>query len=93
MRRSLGFGLTKPTNDMLYSVVIPEEKYKAKNFIETAVYRGGDLIGTWSVRLLSGLGISGISLIMLPFAILWALIGLWLGRDYLRRDKLGVGEP
>ena len=92
VRRSLGFGLTKPTNDMLYSVVIPEEKYKAKNFIETAVYRGGDLIGTWTVRLLSGLGISGISLVMLPFAIIWALIGLWLGRDYRRRDKLGIGE-
>ena len=92
VRRSLGFGLTKPTNDMLYSVVTPEEKYKAKNFIDTALYRGGDLIGVWAVRFMSGLGISGISLVMLPFAALWAGIALWLGRDYRRRDKLGIGE-
>ncbi|MDH3532073.1 MAG: MFS transporter [Gammaproteobacteria bacterium] len=92
VRRSLGFGLSKPTNDMLYSVVTPEEKYKAKNFIDTALYRGGDLIGVWAVRFMSGLGISGVSLVMLPFAILWAGIALWLGRDYRRRDRLGIGE-
>ena len=92
VRRSLGFGLSKPTNDMLYSVVTPEEKYKAKNFIDTALYRGGDLIGVWTVRFMSGLGISGIALAMLPFAIIWALIALWLGHDYRRRDKLGIGE-
>ena len=89
MRRALGFGFSKPTSDMLYSVVTPEEKYKTKNFIETAVYRGGDLIGTWSVRgfIGLGLGISAVSIIMLPFAALWAFIALWLGRDYRRQAK------
>lgn len=87
-RRSLGFGVHKPTSDMLYSVVTPEEKYKAKNFIDTALYRGGDLIGTWTVRFLSGFGIAGISVVMFPFAIIWALAALWLGRDYRRRADL-----
>ena len=90
MRRALAFGFSKPTSDMLYSVVTPEEKYKTKNFIETAVYRGGDLIGTWTVRgfIGLGLGISAISFVMLPFAALWAFIALWLGRDYRRQAKL-----
>lgn len=87
VRRAIGFGLSKPTNDMLYSVVTAEEKYKSKNFIDTAIYRGGDLIGTWTVKALWGLGYSGISLVMLPFAVLWGFIALWLGRAYRRRDE------
>ena len=88
-RRAIGFGFAKPTTDMLYSVVTPEEKYKTKNFIDTAVYRGGDLIGTWSVRGLTtlGLGISAVSWIMLPFAVVWSIVALWLGRDYRRRAR------
>jgi AAA family ATP:ADP antiporter len=77
----------KPTTDMLYSVVTPEEKYKTKNFIDTAVYRGGDVVGTWAVRLMSSLGIAGISVVMLPFAVLWAIVTLWLGRDYRRQAR------
>jgi AAA family ATP:ADP antiporter len=85
-RRSLGFAFSKPTTDMLYSVVTPEEKYKVKNFIDTVVYRGGDLIGTWSVRfLVAGIGLAGTSVVMLPFAAVWAGIALWLGGDYRRR--------
>ena len=86
-RRALGFGFSKPTTDMLYSVVTPEEKYKTKNFIETAVYRGGDVVGTWTVKLMSALGTAGIALLMLPFAAIWAVVALWLGRDYRRQAK------
>lgn len=88
-RRSIGFGFGKPTSDMLYSVVTPEEKYKVKNFVDTVVYRGGDVIGTWSVRpLLGALGIAGTSLFMLPFAAIWTGVALWLGREYKRRDEV-----
>ena len=88
IRRSLGFGFSKPTTDMLYSVVTAEEKYKAKNFIDTVVYRGGDLIGTWTLRpVIAAVGIVGTSVLMVPFAAIWAGIALWLGRDYRRRDK------
>jgi AAA family ATP:ADP antiporter len=86
-RRALGFGFSKPTTDMLYSVVTPEEKYKTKNFIEPAVYRGGDVVGTWAVKLMSALGIAGISVVMLPFAVIWSIVTLWLGRDYRRRAR------
>jgi len=84
-RRALGFSFSKPTTDMLYSVVTPEEKYKTKNFIDTAVYRFGDIVGTWSVKIMMGLGISGVSWVMLPFAAVWCFISLWLGRDYKRQ--------
>lgn len=94
VRRGVGFGLTKPTTDMLYSVVTPEEKYKTKNFIDTAIYRAGDLVGTWSVRgLMSGFGlaVAAVSWLMVPFAAIWTLVAIWLGRDYKRRAKLNMG--
>ncbi len=87
-RRALGFGFSKPANDMLYSVVTPEEKYKAKNFIDTVLYRTGDVIGTWAVRFMVSIaGLAGTSLLMVPFAAIWAGIALWLGRAYNLRDK------
>ena len=89
VRRGLGFGFAKPSTDMLYSVVTPEEKYKTKNAIDTAVYRGSDVVGTWSVKILSGIGMgmAAISIIMVPFAITSAAVALWLGRDYKRRAR------
>ena len=89
VRRGVGFGFAKPSTDMLYSVVTPEEKYKTKNAIDTAIYRGGDVVGTWTIKLLStvGMGIASIAVIMTPFAIASAAVALWLGRDYKRQAK------
>ena len=89
VRRGLGFGFAKPATDMLYSVVTPEEKYKTKNAIDTAIYRGGDVVGTWTIRLMSiiGLSIAGIAIAMVPFAVVSAIVALWLGRDYKRKAK------
>jgi AAA family ATP:ADP antiporter len=89
VRRGLGFGFAKPSTDMLYSVVTPEEKYKTKNAIDTAIYRGGDVVGTWAIKFMSilGLGIAGISFVMLPFAAISAVVALWLGRNYKLKAK------
>ena len=83
-RRSLTFGFAKPASDMLYTVVTPEEKYKVKNFIDTAVYRTGDMIGAWSLFFLNviGIGMSGIALICAPVCVLWAVVALKIGRQY-----------
>ena len=92
LRRSVTFGLTKPTSDMLYSVVSREAKYKAKNFVETAIYRGGDLVSTWIIRSMSGIGLSGVSLVCLPLALIWSALSFWIGRDYGRRDQANAEE-
>jgi AAA family ATP:ADP antiporter len=86
IRRSLGFGFSKPTSDMLYSVVSPEAKYKAKNFIDTTVYRGWDVVSTWTIRSIGSIGLSGVALVCVPIAVIWMLIVRWIGREYRRRD-------
>ena len=87
VRRSITFGLTKPTTDMLYSVVSAEERYKAKNFIETAVYRGGDLVSSWTIRYIGGIGLTGVALLCVPLALIWTALALRIGREYKQRDE------
>ena len=86
-RRATGFTFSKPSTDMLYSVVTAEEKYKTKNFIDTTVYRFGDVVGAWIIRALMTAGMTVVSLLLVPFALIWAMIALWLGRDYRRRAR------
>lgn len=88
LRRSLTFGFSKPTSDMLYSVVSPEAKYKAKNFIDTTIYRGWDVVSSWTVRFMAGLGLSGVSLVCVPIAVVWTMIVVWIGKEYRRRDAM-----
>lgn len=81
LRRAANFALARPTRELLYTVIPREDKYKAKTFIDTVVYRGGDQIGSWSYLALSagGLGIAGIALVAVPLSALWAANSLWLG--------------
>ncbi len=82
-RRAGNFALSNPSMEILFTVVPREDKYKAKNFIETFVYRGGDQIGAWGFAGLTtlGLGMSGIAYAAVPIAAVWLVLGLWLGRE------------
>lgn len=93
LRRGITFGLTKPTTNMLYSVVSAEERYKAKNFVETAIYRGGDLIATWTIRFIGGIGLSGVAIICVPLALVWTWLALRIGREYRERDAQSAAGP
>jgi AAA family ATP:ADP antiporter len=82
LRRSSNFALTNPAMEVLFTVVPREDKYKAKNIIETFVYRGGDQVGAWLYAGLVALGLSlaGVSFVAVPLSAIWLGLGLWLGR-------------
>ena len=82
LRRATDFALARPARETLFTVVSREDKYKAKNLIDTLVYRGGDQFGAWSNKLMDrlGLGLAGISFVAAPIAAIWLLVSLWLGR-------------
>lgn len=82
LRRAGNYAITRPAREVLFTVVEPEAKYKAKNFIDTVVYRGGDALSGWLFAGLKGLGLglSGIALVAVPVAALWALTAWRLGR-------------
>lgn len=89
LRRTCNFFLAKPAREALFTVIPVEEKYKAKNFIDTVVYRGGDAASGWLHTALKalGLGATGISLAALPLAALSLVLGIRLGAHHeaLRR--------
>jgi AAA family ATP:ADP antiporter len=47
-RRGLQYGLERPSREVLFTAVSAEEKYKAKSFIDTVVFRGGDAASLWA---------------------------------------------
>lgn len=82
VRRAGNFAFARPTREVLYTVVPREDKYKAKSFIDTVIYRLGDQVGAWSYTGLGllGFGITGIALAAVPLSLAWLVNGLWLGR-------------
>jgi AAA family ATP:ADP antiporter len=82
LRRAGNFAVARPTRETCFTVVPREDKYKAKSFIDTFVYRVGDQIGAWlyAGMGLFGLGLAGISVAAVPISIAWLVNGLWLGR-------------
>ena len=82
LRRAGNFAFARPTREVLFTVVPREDKYKAKSFIDTVIYRTGDQVGAWSYAALGflGLAMTGISIVAIPISIAWLLNGLWLGR-------------
>ncbi len=81
-RRVCNFGLARPTRELFFTVLSREDKYKAKNAIDTVVYRAGDQIGSWSYAGLAslGLGITGIAIVAVPLSVAWLANSYWLGR-------------
>ncbi|AMY11309.1 ADP/ATP carrier protein family protein [Luteitalea pratensis] len=92
-RRAGNFAIARPTRELLFTVLSREDKYKAKSFIDTAVYRLGDQVGAWSYTALGALGLAlpGIALyVAVPVSAVWLLNAFWLGR---RQEKLArAGE-
>lgn len=87
IRRAGNFAIARPTREILFTVVPREDRYKAKSFIDTAVYRLGDQIGAWSFALLSylKLGATEISIVAAVTSVIWLTNSWWLGR---RQDAL-----
>lgn len=92
--RAIQRALTRPARETLYTVVGREDKYKSKAFIDTFVYRSGDVAGAQVEGLLGrlGLGLASLASIAVPLALVWAVLGLWLGRTQQRMDKERVAE-
>ena len=82
LRRAGNFAFARPSREVLFTVVPREDKYKAKSFIDTVIYRTGDQAGAWAYAALGffGLAMTGISIVAVPISIAWLLNGLWLGR-------------
>jgi AAA family ATP:ADP antiporter len=85
-RRVGEFAISKPVREALYTVVPREDRYKAKGFIDTVVYRGGDASSGWLFGALQGLGLglAAISFAVIPVALAWLALAFYLGNRMTR---------
>jgi AAA family ATP:ADP antiporter len=88
LRRGLHYAVDRPARELIYIPLGPEERYKAKPFIDTFVYRIGDLLGAWAPALFAAMAvpIGGAAL---------ACSGLWLGVSAALGGRVRVmtGKP
>ncbi|NBC23316.1 MAG: MFS transporter [Gammaproteobacteria bacterium] len=94
VRRAMNYGIAGPAKEVLFTVVSRAAKYKAKNFIDTVVYRGGDAL---SAQIIGGLQDAGRSLgeilsIVIGVCAAWLGVAFALGRGYRTRYDQRVRE-
>lgn len=82
MFRAVQRAIMRPARETLFTVVSTDEKYKAKAFIDTFVYRAGDVVGAQLDGVLGrlALGLAAVASIAVPLSLIWAVLALWLGR-------------
>ncbi len=86
--RSFNFSVQRPSREILFTKVSVQEKYNAKNFIDTALYRGGDAISGWLFTMISSLvsSLQVISFIAIPLSLAWAVTGFRIGKFFSSRS-------
>jgi len=89
-RRAAQYAIERPGREVLYTVVRREQRYTAKNFIDTVVFRSGDALSGWLREALRGAGASvvGISLIAATLSVFWGGLAVGLARQHGKRERV-----
>ncbi len=89
LRRGLNFALANPAKEILFTTVSREDKFKAKSFIDTFVYRAGDQVTAWTYGGLAamGVGLAAIAWAAVPVSLVFLALGIWLGRRHEERTR------
>lgn len=82
LRRVAEYAVAKPTREMLFTVVDQESRYKAKNVIDTVVYRFGDWSAAWVSSVILPYGVGGLAIFGIIISALWFPIAWTLGKRY-----------
>jgi AAA family ATP:ADP antiporter len=83
VRRGAQFALEKPAREVLYTPLDLATKHKVKFLLDTFAFRLGDLFGAILAVGLRRfeLGVGGIVLVTIVFALVWIVLGFALGRE------------
>lgn len=95
VHRAGNFSLIAPARESLFTRVDRESRYKAKAFIDTAIYRGGDLVNGWIMAAVvaAKMPLGEVALIGLAVAATWALFGWRVGRTHDEHLASGEAAP
>ena len=85
--RSAEYAIANPAREVLFTAVNREDRYKAKSFVDTIVRRGGDTFVGSAYRWLRnsvGVGMQALSWAVVPLALCWVGLALFIGRENKR---------
>ncbi|MEZ7969290.1 MAG: MFS transporter [Rubritalea sp.] len=91
VRRSGNYAITRPAREILFTAVDREARFKTKPIIDVAVYRGGDVFWIWIIAWLGdgwlNLGLGPILCVGAGVAIIWGIVGIYLGKKHDHDDE------
>ena len=85
IRRAGNYAITRPSREMLFTVVGREIRFKVKPVIDIVIYRGGDMLNAWAFTALTqglGLSLAAVAGIGALIASIWAATGIYLGNRF-----------
>ena len=82
LRRAIHYAIERPAREVLFTVVPRGEKYQAKSFIDTIVYRGGDALAAQGAAALAIGGLATVSLAAVPLCLAWLALVAWVRRRH-----------
>ena len=89
LRRMLNYAIARPSREILFTVVSKEDKYIAKNFVDTFVYRAGDSLASFAFTGIKSLelGVQAYSWTAVPFAAIWVAVAAALARSQRAKQE------
>lgn len=95
VRRAGEYAFVRPGREMLFTAVPTQAKYKAKNFIDSVVYRGADAVSGWAKALVDAVAQQPAlaALIGAAIALAWAGTGYALARAQARHSAADAALP
>ena len=91
VRRVSQYAIARPSREMCFTVVEQSSRYKAKNVIDTVVYRFGDVSSAWMQAGLraAGFGLGGAVALGIGACIAWGGVARYAGRRYeqIRKEQ------
>lgn len=98
VRRAGEYSISKPTRETLFNVLPADQKYRAKNIIDTLVHRTGDVlsVSVFAELQKAGMTTQGFAFLSIGLSVLWAFNSFWLGtqaEQLLMKAKAHIQDP
>lgn len=93
--RTANFGISNLARESFFTAVTREERFKAKNIIDGAVFRGADALNAWVYKVATAvLAVPVFAVVSAAIGVGWILLSLWLGKAQERRaDEQARNAP
>lgn len=91
VRRGAQYGLERPARETLFTTLGGGAKYKAKSFMDTVVFRGGDAASIWAYATTAALGVPGpvVWRVLAAACVAWVLLARGVARRQGRTAETG----